>query len=99
VIENQPDLPLGTFWYAVAFVAGLYWGVSFSSGAFGSGAFGLLYPILVPPFVCFGMASYAAKGDQRRIILGAITLYINFLFSFGIGYVVAESGMVRFFYD
>lgn len=91
---NQPKLPLSTFWYGVTFLAGLYWGISFYSGAFGP-----LFALLLPPLICIGTATVAGGGDRRRIVLGAITLYINFLFTFAIGYGLASAGIIRFFYE
>jgi hypothetical protein len=92
--DNQPKLPLATFWYGVTFFAGLYWGISFYSGAFGRA-----FALFVPPVICIGTAIVAAGGDRRRIILGAVTLYVNFLFTFGIGYALGSAGIVRFIYE
>jgi hypothetical protein len=97
--ENQSKLPLKTFWYGVTFFAGLYWGISFRSGAWGHS---VVFPLLAPPFVCLGMAVAAAMigdGDRRHIILGAVTLYVTFLFTFGIGYGLADAGIVSFRYN
>jgi tetratricopeptide (TPR) repeat protein len=87
-------MPLSTFWYAVVFLAGLYWGVSVASGA-------PMDPKLVylgPPVLCLFTASVAVGGLNRRALLGAVTLYVNFLFSFGIGYAISAAGIVRFGY-
>jgi hypothetical protein len=94
--DESPKLPLSTFWYGVTFFAGLYWGISFRSGAWGD-SFAL--PLLAPPFLCFGMATVIAGRNRQRVVLGAITLYINFLFSFSIGYMLAEAGILRFHYN
>ena len=87
-------LPLSTFWYAVVFVAGLYWGISVASGA-------PMKPMLVyfaPPVICLGTAAVAVGGLNSRAWLGAVTLYVNYLFSFGIGYAIAAAGVLRFGY-
>lgn len=87
-------MPLSTFWYAVVFLAGLYWGVSAASGAAMDPK--LLY--FSPPIICLFTACVAVGGLNSRALLGAATLYANFLFSFGIGYAVASAGIVRFVY-
>lgn len=87
-------LPVSTFWYAVVFVAGLYWGISVASGA-------PMKPILVylaPPIICLATAVVTVGGVNSRSLLGAITLYANFCFSFGIGYAIASAGILRFEY-
>ena len=91
--ENQTQLPLGTFWYFVVFAAGIYWGISFFSGAMTT-----KFMILVPPVGCLFTASAAVGGLNKRAILGAVTLYVNFLFSFAIGYGLASAGIIQFFY-
>jgi hypothetical protein len=93
--NESPKLPLPTFLYAVTFFAGLYWGISFHSGAWGDS---ITLPLLAPPFFCVGMATVFAERDTRRIILGAVTLYVNFLLTFSVGYVLVEAGVVRFLY-
>jgi hypothetical protein len=90
-------LPLATVWYAISFFAGLYWGVTFGSGG--------LTPIrafLLPPLVCMGM-SVAGSLEKpgiyvQRVIWGATTLYINFLLTFGVGFALANAGLLRFQY-
>ena len=93
-------LPLSNFWYGVVFLAGLYWGVSFASGAtFASGT--PMSPTLTfaaPPFMCIVTACAAVGGLNKRSLLGALTLYVNFLFSFAIGYGISSSGLIRFGY-
>ena len=87
-------MPLSTFWYSVVFLAGLYWGVSAASGA-------PMDPKLVyfaPPLICLFTAGVAVGGLNGRALLGAVTLYVNFLFSFSIGYAVAAAGIFRFGY-
>lgn len=91
--ENQPELPLSTFWYFVVFIAGLYYGVTFVSGGMSA-----LFLILVPPLLCLFMAIVASGGIGRRALLGTITLYVNFAFSFSIGYAIASAGIIRFVY-
>jgi hypothetical protein len=84
-------LPIGTVWYAVVFIAGLYWGLSVASGA-------PMNPILTlaaPPFACLAVAWATVGGMSSRTLGAAATLYANFLFSFGIGYAAAASGFVR----
>ena len=90
--NHQSSLPLSTFWYGVVFLAGIYWGISFHSGAFGPS-----FAIILPPLICLGTSVVA--GDRQRIIIGAITLYVNFLIGFSIGYMLAEVGIIRFHYD
>ena len=94
--DNQRELPLSTFWYTVTFFAGLYWGISFYSGAWGSS---LITPLLAPPAICLSVAIFEAAGDRIRIILGALTLYGNFLFTFAIGYTLAGAGVIQFSYN
>jgi len=91
--HKQSKLPLGAFWYGVTFFAGLYWGISFYSGAFG-GPFSLL----LPPALCLVIAGMAARGDKRVFVWGAVTLCVNFLFTFAIGYGLASAGIIRFHY-
>jgi hypothetical protein len=93
-------LPLSTFWYGVVFLAGLYWGVSFASGAtFANGVpMSATLAFALPPVMCFGTACVAVGGLNSRSLLGAATLYVNFLFSFAIGYGVSSSGLIRFGY-
>jgi len=92
--STSRQLPLRPFWYVVVFLAGLYWGVSVASNA-------PIDPKLVflgPPFLCLITAAIAARGLNGRALLGAFTLYVNFLISFGIGYGIAHSGLIRFHY-
>ena len=91
---SSGKLPLSTFWYTIVFLAGLYWGVSVASGA-------PMNPMLVylgPPIICLFMAVAAVGGLNTKAVYGAVTLYVNFLFSFGIGYAVAAFGIIRFDY-
>ena len=93
-------LPLSTFWYGVVFLAGLYWGISFASGATFANAAPMspTFAFALPPAMCLGTACVAVGGLNSRSLLGAVTLYVNFLFSFAIGYGVSSSGLVRFGY-
>ena len=87
-------LPLSTFWYGVVFIAGIYWGLSFVSGA----PMDAKLVFLSPPFICLANSCFALRGLNSRSLIGALTLYVDFLFSFGIGYMIAESGIIRFNY-
>jgi hypothetical protein len=87
-------VPLRTSWYALAFIAGIYWGISIASGA-------PIDPKLVyigPPLLCIVTAAAALGGWNSRVFLGAVTLYASFLFSFAIGYSLGASGLIRFGY-
>lgn len=88
------NLPVRTFWYVVFFLGGLYWGLSFASGA----PMDLVFVILAPPLLCL-VSACAAVGTIRvnaHVRLGAVTLYTDFILGFGIGYFVAASGIIRF---
>lgn len=93
-------LPLPIFWYWVAFFAGLYWGMSFASGAtFANGA--AMTPMLVfaiPVLMCLGVASVVLRGLNSRSLLAAVTLFASFAFTFVIGYAVSSSGLIRLGY-
>ena len=87
-------LPVSKFWYGVVFLAGLYWGVSVASGA----PMDRTLVFLGPPLLCLVNAWIAVGGLNTRTLLGAATLYVNFLFSFSIGYGIAAAGVFRFGY-
>jgi hypothetical protein len=90
-------LPLATVWYAISFFAGLYWGVTF-----GSGGITPIRAFLFPPLVCIGMALVGSREKPgiyvQRVVWGATSLYINFLLTFGVGFALANAGLLRFQY-
>lgn len=104
VIGQRIELPLGNFWYFIVFIAGLYYGITYVSGGMNT-----LFFIIAPPVLCIFNAivaclftpekNYGNLGISRRILLGAVTLYVNFLFSFTIGYIIASVGIIRFEYN
>ncbi len=72
-----------SFWHAVVFIAGLYYGIVFFSGNANR-----LLLILAPPAICLGTAIFDSGGVSKRVIRGAFILYMSFLLSFTIGYAV-----------
>jgi hypothetical protein len=93
-------LPLGTWWYWVALVAGIYWGISFASGATFVGGIQMnpLTVIIVPIALSAGTAILALRELSLRFLVGATTLLADFAFGFAVGYGVATSGLIRFSY-
>jgi hypothetical protein len=91
--HGEQKLPLSAFWYAVAFIGGLYYGITFASGGISR-----TFALLLPPILCLFMAVVATSGVGRRTVLGAITLYINYALSFAIGYGSSRAGVIKFLY-
>jgi hypothetical protein len=87
-------LPLRTSWYVLVFVAGIYWGLSVASGASINSK--LVY--MGPPLLCIITAAAALGTWNSRTFVAALTLYVNFLLSFGIGCGLVASGMIHFGY-
>jgi len=88
--------PVGTFWYVVTSIAGMYWGISFVSG----GAMSRSLIWFAPPLLAV-LTAFVAVGrfDLRRGLVGAVTLYFTFLIGLATGYVLSVTGIIRFFYS
>jgi hypothetical protein len=91
--ENRSTWRLSNFWYLVVFVAGIYYGISYISGAMSA-----QFLILVPPMICLFTAIFASGGISRRALVGAVSLYVNYTLGFLVGYGIASVGIIRFEY-
>ncbi len=92
--EDRQELSAGTFWYFLAFAAGLYCGVSFYNGALARS-----FTLAVPPALCLAIAPLVVGQWSTRTLVAALVLYIDFLLSFALGYALASAGFIRFFFE